>query len=146
MPDTHATQSPLSSEARRPQAVAMPASQASTSVISKALKITGQLESSEHIQVDGQIEGDVKGLSVKVGPGAKVRGTVSGDEVELSGAIEGKIEAKKVILTGTARMSGDVIHQDIRIESGAYIDGHLRPESAVTKTPQLKPVSLDKTA
>ncbi|HTQ12262.1 MAG TPA: polymer-forming cytoskeletal protein [Rhizomicrobium sp.] len=144
MPDSQATQSPLSSEARRPQAVSMPA--ASTSVISKALKITGQLESSEHIQVDGQIEGDVRGLTVKVGPGAKVKGTVSGDEVELSGAIEGKIDAKKVILTGSARMTGDIMHQDIRIESGAYVDGHLRPESAGAKTPQLKPVTLEKTA
>jgi cytoskeletal protein CcmA (bactofilin family) len=26
-------------------------------------------------------------------------------------------------------MAGDVIHQDIRIESGAYIDGHCRPGS-----------------
>jgi len=30
--------------------------------------------------------------------------------------------AKKVILTGTApRMTGDVLHQDIKIESGAYV-------------------------
>jgi hypothetical protein len=25
-------------------------------------------------------------------------------------------------------MAGDVIHQDITIESGAYINGHCRPE------------------
>ncbi|MEO8302217.1 MAG: polymer-forming cytoskeletal protein, partial [Rhizomicrobium sp.] len=76
------------------------------SVISKALKITGQLESTEDIQIDGEIEGDVRGVGVKIGQNAKVKGTVYGDEVELSGAIEGKIEAKKVILTGTARMTG----------------------------------------
>lgn len=146
MPDAQATQTPLSSEARRPQAVATPPSQMSTSVISKALKITGQLESSENIQVDGQIDGDVKAVSVKVGPGARVKGTVSGDDVELAGAIEGKIEAKRVVLTSTARMSGDIVHQDIRIESGAYIEGHLRPEGAAAKAPQLKPVTLEKTA
>ena len=39
------------------------------SVISKALKITGELESTEDIQIDGQIEGDVRGVGVKlVGP------------------------------------------------------------------------------
>ena len=75
------------------------------SVISKALKITGELESTEDIQIDGQIEGDVRGVGVKIGQNAKVVGTVYGDEVELAGTIEGKIEAKKVILTGTARMS-----------------------------------------
>ncbi|HEV2161016.1 MAG TPA: polymer-forming cytoskeletal protein [Stellaceae bacterium] len=98
------------------------------SVISKALKITGQLESTEDIQVDGEVDGDVRGISVKIGSNAKVKGTVYGDTVELAGTIDGKIEAKKVVLTSTAHMSGDVIHQDIKIESGAYIDGHCRPE------------------
>ena len=99
------------------------------SVISKALKITGQLESSEDIRIDGEVDGDIHGVSVTVGAGAKVKGSVYGQTVELAGTIEGKIEAKKVILTGTAHMTGDVIHQDIRIESGAYIDGHCRPGS-----------------
>jgi cytoskeletal protein CcmA (bactofilin family) len=122
----------------RPAAVAQPmVSSISTppvpatrgvSVISKALKITGQLESSEDIQIDGEVDGDVRAVSVKVGNAAKVKGTVFADEVELSGSIDGKIEAKKVILTSTARMSGDVVHADVRIESGAYIDGHLKPE------------------
>jgi len=98
------------------------------SVISKALKITGELESTEDIQIDGQIEGDVRGVGVKIGQNAKVKGTVYADEVELSGTVEGKIEAKKVIFTGTARMTGDVWHQDIKIESGAYISGNLKPE------------------
>jgi cytoskeletal protein CcmA (bactofilin family) len=140
--------------APRPQAVAQPLSTPSTgansnagmstSVISKALKITGQLESSENIQIDGEVEGDVRGVHVKVGPGAKVKGTVSGDEVELAGTVEGKIEAKKVVLTGTAHMSGDVIHQDIRIESGAFIDGHCRPDSAKPKPAAFKPAVLEK--
>ena len=112
------------------------------SVISKALKITGQLESTEDIQIDGEIDGDVRGVGVKIGQNAKVKGTVYGDEVELAGAIEGKIEAKKVILTGTARMTGDVVHQDIRIESGAYVSGNLKPEIGKSDTkPALKPVS-----
>src|SRR3569832_39159 len=100
------------------------------SLISKALKITGQHESTEDIQIAGEIDGDVRGVGVKIGNIAKVKGTVYGDEVELAGTIEGKIEAKKVILNGTARMTGDIVHQDIKIESGAFVDGHLKPESA----------------
>src|SRR5215469_1509686 len=104
----------------------------STSVISKALKITGQLESTENIQIDGEIDGDVRGVSVKVGHNAKVKGSVFGEEVEVAGTVEGKVEAKKVVLTNSAHMSGDVIHQDITIQSGAYIAGHLRPEYGKT--------------
>jgi cytoskeletal protein CcmA (bactofilin family) len=98
------------------------------SIISKALKIKGECESTEDIQIDGQIEGDVHGVGVKIGQDAKVKGTVFGEEVELAGTVEGKIESKKVILTGTARMIGDVWHQDIKVDSGAYISGNLKPE------------------
>ena len=91
------------------------------SVISKALKITGELESTEDIQIDGQIEGDVRGVGVKIGQNAKVKGTVYGDEVELAGTVEGKIESKKVILAGTARMTGDIWHQEIKVRIAAPI-------------------------
>lgn len=130
---------PAQSEAvRRAQLAAAaplnPPSQASSargvSVISKALKITGQLESSEDIEILGSVEGDVRAAIVRVGAGAKVRGTITGEEVELAGSVEGKIEARKVVLTSSAHMSGDVIHQDVAIQSGAYINGHLKPEYA----------------
>jgi cytoskeletal protein CcmA (bactofilin family) len=110
----------------------MPASSTSSSpsvsVISKALKITGQLESTEDIHIEGEVEGDVRGGSVKVGQSARINGTVYGEEVELAGTVNGKIEARKVVLTSTAHLSGDIVHQDLRIDSGAFVDGHCRPE------------------
>jgi len=102
------------------------------SVISRALKITGQLESTEDIQIDGEIEGDVRAVNVKVGNNAKIKGGVYGEQVELAGTVEGKIEAKKVVLTATAHMSGDVVHQELKIDSGAYINGHCRPDFGKT--------------
>ena len=108
------------------------------SVISKALKITGQLESTEDIQIDGEVDGDVHGTSVTVGRSAKVKGSVYAETVELSGKIDGKIEAKEVILTSTAQMHGDVVHQTIRIESGAFIDGYCRPGSEKIVPPNNK--------
>jgi len=125
-------------EVRRLQALAQSSSNAPApeggpiSVISRALKIIGKLESTEDIQIDGEIEGDVRGVSVKVGNNAKIKGAVYGEQVELAGRVEGKIEAKKVVLTSTAHMSGDVVHEDIKIDSGAYINGHCRPEFGKT--------------
>src|ERR1700759_3599295 len=59
MPETPATPSPQPA-APRPQAYAQPISVSTpttgapmTSVLSKAVKITGQIESSENIQIDG---------------------------------------------------------------------------------------------
>src|SRR5664279_67294 len=84
---------PPAPEPARAQATAQPLTtrgaprMSSVSVISKALKITGQLESSEDIQIDGTVEGDVRAVSVTVGNGARVKGTVYGETVELSGTI-----------------------------------------------------------
>ena len=131
---TSATSYTPAPEVKKPQAIVQPMASGTSaptggvSVISKALKITGQLESTEDIRIDGEVNGDVRAVSVTVGNNAKVKGNVYGDTVELAGTVEGKIEAKKVVLNGTARMTGDVVHQDIRIESGAFIDGHLKPE------------------
>jgi cytoskeletal protein CcmA (bactofilin family) len=133
--DTTRPQAPAPApEPVRPQPASQPATTAArastpgVSVISRALKITGQLESTEDIRIDGEVDGDVRGVSVTVGNGARIKGTVHGEAVELAGSVEGRIEAKKVVLTGTARMTGDVVHQDIKIESGAFVDGHLKPE------------------
>jgi cytoskeletal protein CcmA (bactofilin family) len=73
-------------------------------------------------------------VSVTVGNGAKVKGTVYGETVEVAGTVEGKIEAKKVVLTSTAHMAGDVVHQDLMIASGAFIDGNCRPDFGKTAT------------
>ena len=108
---------------------ARPASEASR--ISAALKVTGQLESDEDIQVDGHIEGDIKARKVIIGAGATVKGTVSGQDVELSGTVTGKVEAASVVLSKSARIIGDVVHQTLQIEKGAYIDGHCRPQTSI---------------
>jgi cytoskeletal protein CcmA (bactofilin family) len=134
---------PAATEVKRPQAVAAsgvssPTLGGSMSLISRALKITGQLESTEDIQIDGEIDGDVRGVSVKVGNNAKIKGSVYGEQVELAGTVEGKIEAKKVVLTSTAHMSGDVVHQEIKIDSGAYINGYCRPDFGKTAS---KPIA-----
>lgn len=159
MPETNPGAAPMppqpAAQPARPQASAQPLSPMpqtthapqgaiSVSVISKALKITGQLESTEDIQIEGEVDGDVHAASVKVGSNAKVKGTVYGDIVELAGTIDGRIEARKVVLTGTAHMSGDVIHQDITIQSGAFIDGHCKPEFG--KTASGKSASVSKPA
>ncbi|MDE1986968.1 MAG: polymer-forming cytoskeletal protein [Alphaproteobacteria bacterium] len=139
---------PAPAETKRPQATAQPLSHPAptattasmVSVISRALKITGQLESTEDIQIDGVVDGDVRGVSVTVGSDAKIKGAVYGDEVKLSGTVDGKIEAQKVILTSTAHMSGDVVHQNIKIEAGAFIDGHCRPDFGKPGSKAVPPV------
>jgi len=127
-PQEQASHTPIHARTPEPATPAKTRPASEPSRISSALKITGQLESDEDVQIDGHIEGDIRARKVTIGAGATVKGTVFGEDVELSGTVTGKIEATSVVLSKTARMSGDVVHKALQIEKGAYIDGHCRPQ------------------
>lgn len=100
----------------------------SPSVISTGLKVTGNLDSEDEIQIDGRVEGDVRAKTVTVGEGASVKGSVYGESVQLAGTIEGKIEGRNVAIKKSGHMEGDIIHETLEIEANAYVDGHCRPQ------------------
>jgi cytoskeletal protein CcmA (bactofilin family) len=100
---------------------------AGPSIISAALTVIGKLESAGDIQIEGKVEGDVRGQVVRIGSAALIKGTVFADVVETAGTIEGKIEARSVALMATARMIGDVVHQSLQIIPGAHFTGSSRP-------------------
>ena len=89
--------------------------------------VVGRLESAGDLQIDGKVEGDVRGQGVRIGSAAVIKGTVTGELVELSGTLDGKIEARSAVLTKTARMSGDIIHQSLQIDEGSFFNGNSRP-------------------
>ena len=96
------------------------------SIIASNLTIIGNLDSSGDIQVDGQVDGDIKSGQVTIGEGAVVNGSITGDDVVISGTVNGQITAMKIRLTASARVTGDINHDTIAIEAGAYIQGLCR--------------------
>ena len=111
----------------RPQPLGTPRAYSGPSIISAALSIVGRLESAGDIQIDGKVEGDIRGQAVRIGSAAVIKGTIHGELVELAGKLEGRIEARSAVLTKTAHMSGDIIHQSLQIEEGSYFNGNSRP-------------------
>ena len=47
------------------------------------------------------------------------------DELIINGHVSGTIRAKKVTLTSSAKVEGDIIHQTLAIETGAYFEGSI---------------------
>jgi cytoskeletal protein CcmA (bactofilin family) len=96
------------------------------SIISANLKIVGNLVSDGDVQVDGLIEGDVNSRSLTVSENASIHGQVEADTVRIHGTVHGQIKAINVAMGPTARVVGDVIHTNLVIESGAFLEGHCK--------------------
>ncbi|WP_368183753.1 polymer-forming cytoskeletal protein [Aestuariibius sp. HNIBRBA575] len=96
------------------------------STLSADLMVKGNLKTSGDIQIEGQIEGDIRAHLLTVGEGATVKGEVVADDVVVNGRIIGRVRGLKVRLTSTARVEGDIIHKTIAIESGAHFEGSVQ--------------------
>jgi cytoskeletal protein CcmA (bactofilin family) len=95
------------------------------SVIGDDLKIIGQgpkIISEGMLQVDGDIEGDVKGVEVIVG------GTVLAERVIVRGTVFGVIRGVSITLQSSCHVESDIHHMSLAIEQGAHFHGHSRRE------------------
>lgn len=96
---------------------------AAPSIIGVDVKLTGNLVTVGEVQFDGHIEGDLHCGSLTIGESATIEGSVVADIVIVHGTLSGTIRAKTVRLERTSKVLGDVLHEDLAIESGAHIEG-----------------------
>lgn len=114
------------------------------SIIGTDLSITGNVVSKGEVQVDGEVQGDLHCGSLIVGEKANISGGVVADDVVVRGKVLGSIRGMRVSLQASAHVEGDVYHQSLAIEQGAFFEGKSRraddPLGAAPKpdTPGLK--------
>src|SRR6516164_8865945 len=99
----------------------MLASKLRGTVIAKGLKIVGSVTAEGLVEVNGQIEGELH--CTIIARGAHITGTVAAERVVVDGKVEGPIQGGEVILKSQAHVVGDIHHQSLAVESGAYFDG-----------------------
>ena len=92
-------------------------------VIAKGLKIVGSVTAEGLVEVNGQIDGELHCTSLIIAPGAQVSGTVAAERVVVDGNVEGPIQGGQVYLKSQAHVVGDIHHQSLAMERGAYFDG-----------------------
>ena len=98
----------------------------SPSLLSSDLTIKGNVITSGDIQIEGNIEGDVRAHLLTVGESATIKGEISADDVVVNGRVIGRLRGLKVRLTATAQVEGDIVHKTIAIESGAHFEGSVQ--------------------
>jgi len=95
----------------------------SRSVIDAGLVINGNLQSERDVQVDGELNGDIRCSQLIVSRDATINGNIVADEVVVRGKVKGIIRADQVMLQDTAQVESEIFHKSLVIEQGAIFDG-----------------------
>jgi cytoskeletal protein CcmA (bactofilin family) len=96
------------------------------SIIASDLVVNGTLTSNGHVQIDGQVRGDVHCAGLVLGEKALINGDILSEDVTIRGRVQGNIRAHKVHLSSTSRVEGDIHRQSMAVESGAFFEGSSR--------------------
>ncbi|HUO03278.1 MAG TPA: polymer-forming cytoskeletal protein [Rhizomicrobium sp.] len=96
------------------------------SIISADLTVTGTLNSTGDMQIDGIVEGDVRSVGLVIGERAEIHGEIWAEDVTVRGKVIGRIRARKVLLSATSHVEGDILHEAFAVEAGAFFEGNCR--------------------
>jgi len=99
---------------------------AAPTIISADMVISGTLASHGDVQIDGQVEGDVRCIDLVIGDKAEVHGEIYAEDVTVRGKVVGRIRARKVTLAATSHVEGDILHEAFAVEAGAFFEGNCR--------------------
>jgi cytoskeletal protein CcmA (bactofilin family) len=111
------------------------------SLLDAQLSVTGDLDTSGSLRIDGKLEGNVRRAdTVVLGVGATMSGDVHAREVVIGGTIVGNVHAtERVELQATAIVTGDIVTQTILVQEGGVVNGRvlMRPPEGVVPTTTL---------
>ncbi|AXB75154.1 polymer-forming cytoskeletal protein [Novosphingobium sp. P6W] len=99
----------------------------SFSMLGSDTTITGNIQASADLHVDGSVEGDITCNSLVQGEGSEITGAVRAESVRIAGLVRGSVAAREVVILKTARIEGDVAYDALTIEQGARLEGRLSP-------------------
>lgn len=96
------------------------------SVIGEDLTVEGNIISKGEVQLEGEVKGDVHCTSLVIGDKALVEGGVVAEDVIVRGRVVGSVRGHRVTLQSSSQVDGDIFHQSLAIEQGAYFEGKSR--------------------
>ncbi len=98
-------------------------------VISRGITLSGEIESCEHLVVEGTVEAALKGAHVlDIAESGAFYGTVEIDEATVAGQFEGDLTVRgRLTVKAGGSITGAVAYKELAVEAGATIDGKINP-------------------
>ena len=117
-----------------------PTTTAERAHIGRSMVFTGELTGSEHLTIDGRVEGTVilREHAITVGLTGKVKAEISAKAVIVLGQVTGNITAtEKVEMHEKSRVEGDIATPRVVIAPGAHFRGRIDTQASLkTMTPR----------
>jgi cytoskeletal protein CcmA (bactofilin family) len=111
------------SSSRTPPKIGLPPGDRVISIIGPDLTIDGDLISRGELRIDGEVQGNIEGTRVVIGEHAQITGGVSAEDIIVLGHVMGTVRGLRVSLQSTCHVEGDVYHQALVMEQGAFFEG-----------------------
>jgi cytoskeletal protein CcmA (bactofilin family) len=96
------------------------------SVIGADIIITGNIEASVDLHIEGRVNGDVRCATLILGESSAVHGSIYADRVRVSGTVEGAIQTGDLAIEASAQVRGDVSYERLRVANGGSIEGQMK--------------------
>lgn len=95
------------------------------SIISKGVKIDGNLYSEGNVRIDGSVNGNVSiNGNLTIGESCEIDGETKAKNITMNGKVIGKIVTQeKLKLESKAYLKGDLITKYLIIDEGAFFEG-----------------------
>jgi cytoskeletal protein CcmA (bactofilin family) len=108
--------------------------EAISAIISKDMRITGEIHFKGKARVDGIVAGNITGEHLVLSETGKVVGDLELDSLLCHGHIEGNILAKLVTTQSSAVIIGKLVAANLTVESGATLEGEIQASSKQKQT------------
>ena len=100
---------------------------AGLSWIGKGSRISGKLDFQESAEIDREVEGEITGGEIVIGPTAVVTARIAAATLTIGGQVKGEIVARERIeLLPTARLRCTIVTPTLVLTEGAQFDGDCR--------------------
>lgn len=95
------------------------------SVIGADIVVTGNIEASVDLNVEGKVIGDVRCATLILGESSSVNGHIYAARVKVSGTVDGALETRDLAVEANARVTGDITYERLRVANGGVVEGNL---------------------
>ena len=92
------------------------------SIIAKHSIINGNITSSATVEIEGQVYGEINTKNLIIRESGFFQGKIVAEDIYIQGKFEGNIVAKKISISQTATINGEISYQTMSVQDGACID------------------------